>query len=107
MVVPVPPHLEWCCEEDIVTSHALQLFTDASSLGFGAVYGDWWMSVGWPPSTHVYDINFLELFAIVAAVLTWGAGWSNKQILIYTDNEAITHIWRTGSCRNKDIMHLV
>ena len=62
-------------QEDIETSHALQLFTDASSLGFGAVYGDWWMSVGWPPSAHVYDTNFLELFAIVAAVLTWGAWW--------------------------------
>ena len=94
-------------QDDIVTSHALQLFTDASSLGFGTVYGDQWMSVAWPQSDSVYDINFLELFAIVAAVLTWGAGWSNKQILIYTDNEAITHIWRTRSCRNKDIMRLV
>ena len=76
-----------------MTSRALQLFTDASSLGFGAVYVDRWVSVAWPQSDSVYDINFLELFSVVAAVLTWGARWSNKQILIYTDNEAIYHAY--------------
>ena len=73
-----------------VTSHALKLFTDASLLGFGAVYKDRWFSQAWPPTFKEYHINFLELFAIVASVFTWGKDWSNQQIIFYTDNLSIT-----------------
>ena len=50
----------------------------------------------------VYHINFKELFAVVAAVFTWGKHWQNKQIIINMDNVAITDIWKTGSSKDPD-----
>ena len=93
----------------IVTSPAISLFTDASDLGLGGVYGDRWFSEAWPPyiSPQGTDINTREFAAIVAAVLAWGHLWTNQQILIFTDNEPITDIWSKGTCPNKDIMRLV
>ena len=94
-------------QSDPVTSYSLKLFTDASSLGFGAVYDRQWFYAKWPASFSHYHINFLELFAIVASVFTWGQSWQNKQIIFYTDSKSITNIWRSGTCINKDIMRLV
>ena len=37
-------------QQDIITSHSLKLFTDASFLGFGAVYRSHWFSIPWPSS---------------------------------------------------------
>ena len=74
-------------QQDLVTSHSLRLFTDASLLGFGTVYRSHWIS-----SFSHHHINFLELFAILAAVFSWGHDWTNKQILFYTDSECITNV---------------
>ena len=89
------------------TSHTICLFTDASFSGFGAVFQSRWFSHPWPQSYLSHDINFMELFAIVAAVMTWGDHWANQQILFFTDNLTITNIWKFGSCKNKDLMRLV
>ena len=94
-------------QSEIVTSHTLELFTDASNIGFGALYGSHWFSVEWPERFHNHHINYKELFAIVAAVFTWGLEWQNKQVLFYTDNMIIANVWRSGSCRSKDIMSLI
>ena len=48
-----------------------------------------------------------EVFAIWVAVRTWGAEWGNQQILIFTDSEVITQVWKSRTCRNKDIMRVV
>ena len=90
-----------------ITSHTLRLFSDASNRGFGAVYHSHWFSEPWPSSFHQHHINYLELFAVVAAVFTWGHHWANQQILIFTDNMCITNIWKTVSCRDKDMMRLI
>ena len=60
-------------QDNPVSSDALLLFTDASGVhGFGAVYGVHWFACQWPVAMLVYHINFKELFAVVAAVFTWG-----------------------------------
>ena len=90
-----------------VTSASISLFTDASGLGFGALYGREWFSSEWPPSLRDCHINSQELFAIVAATLTWGKEWRDKQIVFFTDNMSITHVWRTGSSSDTVLMKLV
>ena len=37
----------------------------------------------------------------------WGHEWANQQILFFTDNICITTIWKTGSCRDKDMMRII
>ena len=90
-----------------ITSASISLFTDASRVGFGAVYGDSWISEKWPETFLNFHINVLELFAIVAAVRTWGHEWQDQQIMFYTDNMSITHVWFTGTSVDSIIMKLV
>ena len=73
----------------------------------GGVFNNSWFSCSWPPRNTLPHINARELWAVVAAVFTWGHTLKNKQIIIYTDNLAIVHVWKSGSCQDKSLMHLV
>ena len=90
-----------------VSSLELRLFTDASDMGFGGVYRDKWFFSGWRCGWGQLHINVRELFAVWAALRIWGLEWVDRQILIYTDNESITHVWRTGTCKDKVMMRIV
>ena len=57
-----------------ITSVSLSLFTDASGVGFGALYDCKWFLAEWPVTLRSFHINVQELFAIVAAVCSWGEG---------------------------------
>ena len=90
-----------------VTSSDLKLFTDASSVGFGAIYGNAWIQAKWDEYSVGYSIDFKELFAIVAAVMTWGFSWEGKRIVFVTDNLPITQIWQVGTTPSRNLMVLV
>ena len=86
----------------------LFLFTDASFLGLGALLRNEWIQYKWPPyNPKEVSIDFLELFAVLAAVLTWGSQWSGKRIVIVTDNKPITQIWQSGTSPSPRLMVLV
>ena len=90
-----------------ILSSDLRLFTDASGMGFGAVYGKQWIQGRWNTECTNKNIDFQELFAIVAAAFTWGHEWAGKRIVVLTDNKPITQIWEKGTCPTPDIMTLV
>ena len=91
-----------------IESTDLLLFTDASStIGLGAIYENAWIQAAWPPSLAEEDIDFKELFAILAAAMTWGAAWTGRRIVFITDNKPITQIWEKGNTPARNIMHLV
>jgi hypothetical protein len=94
-----------------VSSDSISLFSDASSVGLSATFGSRWLYSDWskvswvsPENTH---INTREIFAIWAAVRTWGHSWANSQLLIFTDNEATVNVWKTGTCKDKDMMRVM
>ena len=100
-IIPSPP----------VSSVSISLFTDASDLGLGAMFGSLWLYSDWshapwvsPESTH---INTREIFAIWAAVRTWGHHWPDSQLLIHTDNEATVNVWKSGTCKDKHMMRVI
>ena len=94
-------------QDELTAASDITLFTDASRIGCGAVYGTHWFSLALPESYSTFHISVLELFAIVVAVFTWGDQWQNKQILFHTDNESIVHVWQSGTSSNRNIMTLV
>ena len=94
-------------QEVPVTSIELDLFTDASKIGCGGMLSQKWFSLAWPNKFLLYDINFLELFAIYVAISTWGVVLANKQIMVFCDNLDVVTIWRSGTCKNKHIMNLM
>ena len=90
-------------------SSDIKLHTDASCIGFGAIYQSAWIQAAWPQEylNKNFDIDFKELFAIVAATKTWGHQWAGKRIVFLTDNLPITQIWQIGSTKSKELMTLV
>ena len=91
-----------------IFSTDLRLFTDAAKLfGFGAVLGNSWIQAPWPKSWLDTDINFKELFAILAATMTWGHLWTGKRIVFITDNKPITKIWESGATPVHNLMLLI
>ena len=85
----------------------IQLYTDASDIGFGAVYGRRWIRGGWDAIRQDKCINYRELFAIVAATMTWGHEWKGKRIVFLTDNKTITHVWSSGTSPSPTLMSLI
>ena len=98
-----------------ISSNDLHLFTDASALGLGGVFGDQWFSIPtsafhcipwFPQADEVFDINFWELLALFVAFLTWEHLFRDTQVTIHTDNEPLVYIWSRGS-RNARTMRLI
>ena len=93
-----------------LTSLGIRLFTDASDIGLGCVYGNHWLFAPWPdrwaPSDECH-INVRELFAVWAAVFTWGDEWCDQELVIFTDNQSIIDIWTSGTSTDALIMAIV
>ena len=90
-----------------VLSSDIKLFTDASDRGFGAIFNKAWIQGAWNDERSSKSIDYRELFAIVAAALTWGHLWEGRRIIFVTDNLPITQVWSSGSSRTPDIMSLI
>ena len=96
------PETKWIHSTDLL------LFTDAAKgFGLGAVYKSAWIQSGWDDTRAAMSIDYLELFAIFAAIITWGYQWRGKRIVMITDNESITQIWAKGSSSKPELMTLV
>lgn len=65
----------------------------AGSKGFGAVWKIHWCCVEWPKSwvrsQVAKNVVLLELFLILIALELWGAEFTNRRILVVTDNRGV------------------
>jgi len=66
-----------------------------------------WFSAPWPSDLVLDNIAVLELFAVYTAICLWKSKLGNKQILFFSDNEALVHVWSSGSSRCKPLMAIV
>ena len=91
------------------TTQILAFYSDASrngKLGFGAIMGDRWIVAQWPAG-FVEDcqpsIEFLELFALTIAVLSWDddVKLQNTRVTVFCDNEEVVHMVNTASSCNQ------
>ena len=96
----IPPSLK-------IFSTDLLLYTDASDIGFGALFGTKWIQGAWPKTDVKISIDYRELFAITAATLTWGHSWEGLRIVFVTDNKPISQVWDSGSSSSRPLMSLI
>ena len=92
-----------------VSAKVLSFYSDASlnkNLGMGAIFGTRWLVAAWDKNFILQEnpsIEFLELFALVAAILTWGhlPQLCNTKVVIFCDNKTVKHIVNkmTSGCR--------
>ena len=81
----------------LTCSADMELYTDASLVGFGAIFRQQWFSSAWPkeiPSVENGDLSmvFRELYPIVAAAVLWGKHWTAKRIIFVCDNLSAVYI---------------
>ena len=82
-----------------IEATTLNFYSDASlnkvSGGLRVIFGNSWIKETWGAdfiTEAVPSIEFLELFALVAAMLTWGDRLTNTRVIIFCDNQAVLHI---------------
>ena len=96
--------------DEVVTATDLFFFSDASAapgLGFGCVFNKRWIFAQWEPDyikpdLHQPTIEYLELYALCAGILTWQEHLRDCRILIHCDNQAVVSMVNnmTSSCQN-------
>ena len=92
----------------VVQAIDIGFFSDASAaarLGFSSLLKNRWIFGAWGPEFITQEkpsIEFLELFALVAGILTWERELSNCRIIVHCDNQAVVSMVNniTSSCPN-------
>lgn len=83
-------------QEPFCTSEALNLFTDAAgAVGYGAYWQGHWSASKWPSSWIdnglTVNITLLEIFPVLISLELWGSCFSNRRILLHSDNKAVVY----------------
>lgn len=99
-------------DSHITAASDMELYTDASLVGFGAIFHNQWFCSAWPetlPTVKDGDLSmaFRELYPIVAAAIVWGKYWTSKRILFLCDNLSTVHIIQKGRSKCLAIMKLM
>ena len=90
----------------------LNSYSDASAnenLGFGAIFNNQWIFGQWEPnyiSMLKPSIEYLELYALCAAVLTWGWPLRNTRI-VFCDNLGVVNMINKSSYTCRNYMYLI
>ena len=96
------------CQPLHLLCHALQVFTDASSEGWGAHLGDFTANGSWSVPESRLDINFLELKAVLLALKRFQHIVQGQIVLDATDNTTVVaYINKEGGMRSGSICTLL
>jgi hypothetical protein len=88
-----------------LSNDVLQLFTDAAStIGYGAVFGNRWLQGLWEPECLGLNIALLEFYPILLALLIWAEELRNKCILLRFDNMAVVYVINNNTAKDKTII---
>ena len=74
-------------------------------LGIGAICGSAWLFKQWDEQFMIKNnpsIEYLELYGVLAAVLSWIHLFRNKRIILHCDNSSVVEMINstTSSCKN-------
>ena len=90
----------------------IDFYTNSSrnfELGMGGICQNSWMFAQWGPEVEQIEpsIEYLELYALAAGVLTWLHRFKNKRIFIFCDNMSVVHMINNMSSSCKNCMVLI
>ena len=83
------------------------VFTDACDEGAGGSFGLDWFHFNWSqdwPEAKQFHINEKEIVAVALAAYRWAPLWSNKRVIIHSDNVVTVASLNKGTSRNCTIM---
>jgi hypothetical protein len=90
-----------------VSGDTMNLSTDASDRGYGAVFGSEWFSAPLPDEHRSWSINIREVYAVLLAICTWRVHMASCIIFLCCDNEAAVKVLDKGRSKQETIDALV
>ena len=94
-------------------SDQIDMYTDSSAnavLGCGGKWGKKWFVQQWDSifiKKNEPSINYLELYAVTAAVILWIENFANKRVTLFCDNMGVVHMINSNSSRDRNCMILL
>ena len=91
----------------------LEFYSDSSTseiLGWGAVFNQHWTFGKWPHNfikLNKPSIEYLELFGLVAAIVTWEELTKNRRMIVYCDNQSVVEMVNSQVSRCHNCMYLL
>ena len=98
---------------ETVEATQIKFFSDASAnpnLGYSVVFEDRWIFRQWEPNFVVQNepsIEFLELFALLAGILTWDEYLTETRMILFCDNMSVVHMVNNSSSKCGQYMKLI
>ena len=93
------------------TADDICMYSDASGvIGFGALCDSSWLAGTWDQQfikEQKPSIEFLELWALTAGVLSWIHRFKNRKIYLFCDNKTVRDAINRASSRCKNCMILI
>ena len=96
------------------SAHEIEFYTDASGkIGYGGICQEFYMHGKWSQNflnKYKPSIQYLEMFALAAAVLKWIHLFTNKRVVVFVDNKSVRDMINnnTTSCKNcMTLVHLI
>ena len=96
-----------------VSARELCFYTDSSArhdLGCGGIFNQEWFCLQWEPDyikKNKPSIEYLELFAVCAGVLTWCKKLTNLRAIVFCDNKSVVDMINSSSSKCKNCMYLI
>lgn len=101
-------------EAQWTAAEKLELFTDACLSGFGAVFKHQWFAGRWTPEHRAVAMRktnesmpFYELYALVAAAVTWGPSWGQRKVIFRSDCMPVVQAITAQRSSDASMMHLL
>ena len=95
----------------VLIADEINMYSDASGrIGMGAICGKHWMHQNWSPEfidKYTPSIEYLELYAVTAAVLAWISQFKNRRIILFCDNQSVVDMINQTSTSCKNCMVLI
>ena len=101
-------------EVEWVSAKKLELFSDACGSGYGAHFGRQWFAGKWTPELRAIAMRksresmpFYELYALVAAAVTWGGSWTQRKVVFRSDCKPVVDAIKSQRSSDPSMMHLL
>ena len=85
----------------------LVMYSDSCKTGYGFTCGNNWCAGNFPPEAYPLNITVLELFPILLCLLMLKDHFSNKRVIVNTDNKDLVSVISKKTSKEKMIMPLV
>ena len=93
--------------DDRLRSSDIHLYTDASNLACGGIFGSRWFMILFDSEWVSYSIAVRELYPIAISLYLWGNTLRDRRLVFHCDNASIVEVINRQTSKDDKIMILL